>query len=97
MLSFIGRASIVLVPVHDLAIAETRIDGTKIETETGTGTVIGIEEIAIAIATANVGADHDHEIGETGTEAIETTIGIGRDGGTEIGTEIEGGRGHSHH
>jgi len=87
--SFVGRASIARVHVHDpeIAIAETKIDG--IATEIGTGTAIGTE---IAIATAIVGADRDRakdgiEIGIVTANGTET-------GEIEIGTETEEGRDH---
>lgn len=89
--SFVGRANIARVHVHDpeIAIAETKIDG--IATETGTGTAIGTE--IAAIATAIVGVDRDRAKDEIGTRIVTAAIGTGRDE-TEIGIETEGGRGH---
>ena len=85
--SFVGKANIARVHVHDpeIAIAETKIDGIARETEIGTA--IGTE---IAIATATVGADPDRAKDEIGKEIV-TVIGTGT-GETEIGIETEGGR-----
>jgi len=92
--SFIGKASIVRVLVHDLEIATvgTKIGEivTEIETETGIATAIGI---GIVSANGTVSVNAVLGIDETETEivmAIGTEIRIGETE-IEIGTEEEKG------
>lgn len=89
--SFIGKANIARVLVHDLeiAIAETKIGG--IATETGIGIATGRGGTVIVSVIVIVGA-----AGTDGTETESSVMVVTETetGGTEIGIETEGEKDH---